>query len=332
MERALFAVAVTLVIASSGGARTLFVDPGPIESLDLSAGPGGRDQAPQAPFTFEKEETGGTAPKVLVRDARGVRWSVKFGPEVHGETFASRIAWAAGYAAEPTYFVADGVITGASGLSRASRFIDGSGRFRDARFELRDDKVFRLVEGQKWSFDDKGVEGSRDLNGLKLLIMLLSNWDVKPGNLAVVETGGQQRLAMIDWGASMGRTGDMTHRSKWDCKAYTDDSQHFINGVEDGYVSFSYAGKARDQVTNNVKVEDVKWFVSRIGKLSDAQIAAALDASGATAEEKSCFIPAFRKRLGQLETAASGTGGGISTTTTRTKTVIKKKTTVVPQP
>ena len=302
----------------------LWWDPGPIESLDLAAGPGGTQRAPQPPFTFEKEELAGTSPKIVVRDGRGARWMVKFGPEVKGETFATRFAWAAGYITEPTYYVREGQIEGAGNLGRAAQFVQ-NGRFTDARFELRDPSVYRVVPGKTWSFGDRDLKDTKELSGLKLVVMLVSNWDIKPENLAVVEAGGRQHNAITDWGASMGRAGDFSYRSKWDCAAYSEQTQHWIDGAGDGYVSFNYAGKQRDQITQGIRVEHVKWFMDRMSKLSDAQIRAGLAASGAAAEETGCFAAALGRRLGQLVTAASATDDGSAVIRSRTvrKTVTR---------
>jgi hypothetical protein len=262
----------------------------------------------------------------MVRDARGSTWSVKFGPEAKPESFSTRFAWAAGYFAEPAYFVREGVVEGAAGLSRAAQFIE-NGRFRDARFELRDEKTYRLIPDSHWSLDDAPLKGSKELAGLKLVLMLVSNWDVKRDNFSVMETAaGQRYYAITDWGASMGRTGDITGRSKWDCPGYALQSEHFVDSVGDGYVSFQYAGKERDVVGTNIRVEDVKWFVQRVGKLSNAQIQAGLAASGASPDETACFAEALGKRLSQLASAASG-----EPTVTRTRTVTKT-TTVTPAP
>lgn len=313
--------------ACSAGAATLFRDPGPVASLDLAGGPGGRHRAPQPPFTFVREETEGTAPKVLVRDARGTQWSVKFGEEAKAETFASRIAWAAGYLAEPTYFVREGRIEGAGQLRRAAAFVQG-GQFEGARFELRDPSSYRLVPDSSWTLEDKRVDGTRELNGLKLTVMLVSNWDVKRQNLAILETEGRQYFAITDWGASMGRASDFSGRSKWDCRGFTLQSGHFADGVGDGYVTFHYDGKDRDLIRNNIRIEDVKWFMSRMGGLTDAQIRAALDASGATPAESDCFAPALRQRLNQLASVASGQ---IGSSVTGSRTVTRTTTKAVPR-
>src|SRR4051812_36892471 len=71
-----------------------------IETLDLAAGPGGKNGAPVPPYQFIEPHDAGSQPTVSVRDGRGRRWRVKWGQEVQSETFAVRIAWACGYFAE----------------------------------------------------------------------------------------------------------------------------------------------------------------------------------------------------------------------------------------
>ena len=66
-----------LLLTNTDGA-VLWRDPGPIESLDLIGGPGGNAKAPIGPFVFVEEASGGTAPKVIVKDARGIQWMVNY--------------------------------------------------------------------------------------------------------------------------------------------------------------------------------------------------------------------------------------------------------------
>lgn len=309
--------------AAPAGTSLLWRDPGPIESLDLKNGLGGAEGAPQAPFTFVKEEGGGTTPKLQVTDARGKNWSVKFGPEAKPETFGFRMAWAAGYLSEPTYFIREGTIASVGKLKRAASFVDKSGHFVDARFQLRD-PAYKYLDGQHWAFDSDGVKGTRELAGLKLLIVLLSNWDVKPLNFGVFDINGQRMYGIDDWGATMGRSGEISFHSKWECPAYTEQSGSLIDSVEGGFVKLNYQGKSADQVSNNVRVDDVKWFVDRMGKLSDAQVRDALLASGANADDATCFTNAFRKRLNLLASAASGGTGTVTRTITKTTTTTVK--------
>jgi hypothetical protein len=288
-------------------AAVLWSDPGAVGSLDLAGGPGGRDGAPKAPFVFHSEELGGTSPKLIVTDANRRKWTVKFGPEVKAETFATRIVWAAGFFAEPAYFVPEGHLDSVGKLGRAAEFVK-DGRFKDARFELRDNMSIRYLPGKKWSLDD--MKESPEAGMLKALIALVANWDIKPENFAVVEANGTQRFAITDWGASMGRAEDFSGRSKWDCESYARDSEKFVQDVENGFVVLNYSGKARHTVTQGVRVEHVQRLAERLGQISDAQLTAALAASGATTDEVACFVPAFKKRVGQMATAGSVTPGG----------------------
>ena len=86
-------------------------DPGRWLSAISRPGPGRTASAALPPSS--RNTTTGSQPCLSVRDARGREWRVKWGAEVHTETFGTRLAWALGYFAEPTYFVAVGTIEGA---------------------------------------------------------------------------------------------------------------------------------------------------------------------------------------------------------------------------
>ena len=57
-----------------GVRHKLWRDPGRVEALDVTAGPGGPSQAPAPPFRFIEEHTTGSQPCVSVHDANGRRW------------------------------------------------------------------------------------------------------------------------------------------------------------------------------------------------------------------------------------------------------------------
>jgi hypothetical protein len=259
----------------------------------------------------------------MLTDGRRVKWSVKWGEEVKAETFASRMLWATGYLAEPTYFVSEGRIDSVGAITRASNFIDrtNGGYFRDARFELRDNLAFHPLPTDNWSLDNNPFLGSRELHGLKVMMMLLSNWDVKDARssdgpntaIAEVEENGTKLLfyGITDWGATMGRWGDITSRSKWDCKGYAAQTPDFVNGVDaSGFVIFGFRGKRTDDVVRGIRVSDVQWLMRYLGRISDAQIAAALRASGATPEETACYGGAVRSRIEQLRKVSGPASAG----------------------
>ncbi|MCU1273480.1 MAG: hypothetical protein JWO48_911, partial [Bryobacterales bacterium] len=160
------------------GKAVLWHDPGAVGNEELQYCSGGRSRAPRPSFTFIKEDYGGTNPKVQVRDGAGRRWVVKFGPEASPDTFASGLACILGYYVEPTYYIADGIILGAHDLKRAKHAIDQNGHFHGGRFQLRD-KHPEFLKDVDWSWSKNPFLGTHALNGLKIIMMLTSNWDSK---------------------------------------------------------------------------------------------------------------------------------------------------------
>src|SRR5262245_38759262 len=137
--------------AAQVSATLIWADPGEVENLDFAGGPGGRDGEPKPPFTFIEESLSGSNPKVRVSDANGVKWTVKFGSEVNAETFATRVAWAAGYFVEPNYFIPIGRVENLGDLTRAKKYFKADGGFTDARFETRPGKGVKKLDGeQSW--------------------------------------------------------------------------------------------------------------------------------------------------------------------------------------
>lgn len=297
----------------------LWRDPGNVADLDLAAGPGGREGRPAPPFQFLEEHQGGSQPCLSVLDSRQRRWRAKWGHEVNSETFAVRLVWACGYFAETTYFVADGTVLGAEGLQRAAACIDEHGRFTCARFELDDPAVQKHFEEHSWSWNDNPFLGSRELHGLKVVTMLLSNWDTKDrrdvargSNTAIFEhdtpRGREARYLITDWGGSMGSWGsNIVTRGRWDADAFAAQTPQFVSAVEEGTVKFGYTGQRTEDVASGITLEDVRWLSHYLGRISDEQLDAALRASGATGDECDQFRRALRERIDQLMRVASRT-------------------------
>jgi hypothetical protein len=312
----------------SAGRSLLWHDPGPVEQLDLRYGAGGPSEAPQPPFQFVKEDTSGTNPKVLVRDAGGRQWDVKFGQEGRPDVFSSRLAMALGYFVEPNYFVQSGTIEGVHDLQRANPYLDPTGRFASgARFQLRSKEPAYLVDWS-WSWNKNPFLGTPEFNGLRILTMLVSNWDVKdfrddgagPGarlhqlnervirgtnNAIYRDAEGRYLFFIDDWGASMGRWGGPAERSKWYCPDYSAQSFHFVR-MQNGRLEWGYRGVHTRDLTSGLDVSDVRWLMQYLGRLSDAQLGTALVASGATPDQAYCYTKALRMRIDQLQEIARG--------------------------
>jgi hypothetical protein len=289
-------------------------DPGDVGTRDLATGAG---PPPAPPFTFVEEHDSGSQPCVSVHDAARREWRVKWGPEVKAETFGTRLAWVLGFFSEQTHFIAEGVIAGARDLRRAKANIDEHGRFTDARFELSEAGVAKHFDAHSWSWSDNPFVGSRELNGLKILMMLLSNWDNKDvrdvargSNTAIFEhrlTDGslEARYLIIDWGAALGAWGNnIVQRGRWDPEAYAAQNEQFVTGMEGDVVHWGYQGQRTADLTYDITREDVQWFVRLAGRLSDDQLRAGFLASGADAEEANRFTAAIRGRIDALRKIA----------------------------
>ena len=291
----------------------LWRDPGPLTTEHLRFGPGGGSSVPVAPFTFVEEHLAGSQPCVAVRDARGRLWRVKWGHEVRPESFAVRFAHACGYFAEVTHYIEEGEIEGAEGLTRARQCIGDDCRFREARFELEDRGVRMLFGEHSWAWDDNPFVGTPQLSGLKIVTMILANWDTKDrrdvargSNTAIFEHrvppfGREARYLITDWGGAMGRWGtNVISRGRWDPDGFEAQTPEFVTGSNDGIVQFGYVGQRTADVAYDIPVEHVAWFYDRARHLTEPLLREGLLASGATDEEAARFARALAERIGQL--------------------------------
>jgi len=298
----------------------LWRDPGYISRRDLRYGPGSPALAPRAPFTFIKETKGGESPKFKVRDARGVEWSVKLGPEAQAETVATRLVWAVGYFAEETYYFDTVRVRGMKPLSRGREYVSGN-TVRGARFEPRRRNV---REGPEWSWRDSPFEGTREMSGLKVLMILLNNYDARKGNNHILYTdtgrGREARYVVTDLGATLGRAGGLGgKRAKNDLGAFL--STEFVRGVDerDGVVEFDfdtrprgfghlsvlhptyYRGEVKKEAAmRGIPVEHARWIGSLLSRLSDAQLHDAFRAAGYHEAAAQGYVRALRERINQL--------------------------------
>ena len=290
-------------------------DPGEVEKLDLFHGVGEKPGIPAPPFHFLKEHSSGSNPCVSVGDAKRRIWRIKWGIEVNTENFCTRIAWACGYFVETTYFLAEGKIEDLpTELDRARKCIDEQGGFQNARFELDEQDVKKSFDEKGWAWNENPFVGTRELNGLKILFMLLSNWDNKDvrdvargSNTAIFEHklsdgSRESRYLIIDWGGAMGKWGtNIVSRGTWDCAGFESQNADFVRQNEDGSLQWGYQGQRTEDISSGIDVKDVEWFCSYAGRLTDAQILDALHASGANTEEAQCFARALRERMDKLK-------------------------------
>jgi hypothetical protein len=291
----------------------IWQDSGDVASLDLLYGSGGKAHAPDpaGAFTFVKEDLEGTSPKFEVTDAQGVEWKVKLGPESQAETAATRFLWAAGYFVDDDYYLAELTVKELRVLRRGQKFVSPGGIVRGARLELKRTAVKKLGE---WDWFDNPFLGQRELNGLRVMMSLLNNWDLKAVNNSVYVVDGERHYVVSDVGATFGKTGNGLTRSKGVPRDY--ERSKFVAKANASDVDFvmhsrpffltvfwvkNYRFRTRmETITKHVPRADAKWLGQRLSLLSDDQIRDGFRAAGYGAGDVEDLTRVLRARIASL--------------------------------
>ncbi|HEY1271173.1 MAG TPA: hypothetical protein VGF08_04285, partial [Terriglobales bacterium] len=234
-----FLPAVAYPADPKGQNAILWRDPGDIEARNLFYGAGGQQHQPHGDMVFVKEDHAGTNPKFDVRDHEGTRWTAKLGVEAKPEIAAAHLLWAMGYFTDEDYFVPTlSVERMPKHLARGQELIDKDGTIRGVRLERR---VMGLKKDGHWKWKHNVFSGTREFNGLRVMMALLNNWDLKDENNAIYRGGTDEPAiyAVSDLGATFGTTGYnwTAVRSKGNLEAYR--RSKFISKVTADYVDFN---------------------------------------------------------------------------------------------
>jgi hypothetical protein len=273
------------------GTAILWRKPADISSRDLFLGPGGSSMRPDLRrITFIKEEKGGYSKKYRVRDASGREWVAKIGKEAQSETSAVRLLWGVGYETEVNYLVP---------LVQ----IPGKGTFRNVRFEARPADVKR-VEGWRWSRNP--FIGTREFQGLKIMMALMNNWDIKDSNNEILHVrgpgGDELRYIISDLGATFGHASGTFFfwritRSRNNPEKYA--NSKFFEKVKDNRVRVHYGGKNKG-LLRDISIDDAIWMGRLLTQLSDQQITDAFRAANYTPAQINLLVRTVRARSDEL--------------------------------
>ena len=299
--------------ASANLPARIWRNPGPMATLNMVYGSGGKAHAPDpaGTFTFVREDPVASNPKFDVIDARGVEWKVKLGQESQSETAATRFLWAAGYFADEDYYLAEFTVKGLPTLQRGEEFVSPGGIVHGARLERKQTAVEKLGH---WDWYDNPFVGQREMNGLRVMMALMNSWDLKDVNNAIYVVGGERRYAISDAGAAFGKTGKAGTRSKGDPRDYAESK--FIAEVHPTTVDLvlhsrpfflsaiavsNYRERSKmEQITKDIPRADARWLGQRLSKLTDRQIRDGFRAAGFGAGDVDILAKAIRKRIAAL--------------------------------
>ena len=290
----------------------IWQDRGDVGKLNLLYGPGGKAHQPAGKFTFEKEDANGTSPKFEIVDEQGVHWKVKLGEEAKSETAAARLLWAAGYFVDEDYYLSEFRVEKMLKLKRGRQFVSSDGVIHGARLE-------RKVKGQKkagnWSWFHNPLAGTKEMDGLRVMMALMNNWDLKEINNAIYEeSNSEPRYVVADLGATFGRTGNPLVRSKSNMRDYR--GTKFIQKVSPEHVDFhlssrpfflavfdvpNYITRTRMQgVVKHIPRSHALWLGNLLGHLSAEQVRDCFRSAGYSSVEVEEFTKVVEGRISDL--------------------------------
>ena len=261
-----------------------------IPARDLYYGPGGTAMRPDTRrIRFIRKETGGNNLKYRVSDARGRVWVAKIADESQAEVAANRLLWAIGYRTEIDYLV-------------PRLTIPGKGTYSNVRLEARPRGVDR--DG-RWKWHENPFAETRQFKGLRIMMALINNWDLKDSNNAILRTGGETQYIVSDLGSSFGKLPvssafilNRIGRSVNDPEDFANST--FIRDVEDnGEVDFFYKAKGK-KMLQGITTEDARWLGGLLGRLSERQISDAFRAANYSPDQVMLLSRAVRSRINQL--------------------------------
>jgi hypothetical protein len=313
-------------------AAVLWQEPKDIETRNLFYGPGGkRDEPRSIQFTYEEEDVKGTNPKFDVRDQDGVKWKVKLGEEAEPETVATRLLWAVGYAANEDYFLRKIQVSGMQPVSKKRRkrvqgLLDADGTMHNVRLKrsLKDEKKVGT-----WRWKENLFSSTRELNGLRVMMAVMNNWDLKDENNSVYaereeshsekgkHAAEDSMMYMVsDVGASFGTAGRVRSRAvaKGNLESYRESK--FIRRIDGDYVDFEvpareswvmavnpkeYISRLRLRwIGRHIPRSDARWIGQLLARLSADQIHEAFRAGGYSPEQVEAFSRVLTERIREL--------------------------------
>lgn len=297
----------------------LWQNPGDISSKNLFYGHGGETGQPKPPFTFLEEDKHDSNPKFDVRDANGHSWRVKLGAEARPEIVASRLLWAVGYFTEDDCVLPRATVPGLH-LRHTAHSVENGDEVINARFARKPGGEKRLAS---WKWKENPFFGTREFNGLRVMMAVLNSWDLKTENNAVYSDRktGRQLFLVSDTGATFGTNSVRMQNAngKGNVEKYAESK--FITHETETEVSFGTpapptdlliesAGLAApvyfrrlgyDWIGDGIPRHDARWIGSLLGQLSHRQLVDAFRAGRFTPQETKEYVSILEDRIAQLK-------------------------------
>jgi hypothetical protein len=167
-----------------------------------------------------------------------------------------------------------------------------------------------------WKWRENPFKGSREFNGLRTMMALINNWDVKDENNAVYREGNELLYQVSDLGATFASPGFAFPLSQ--AKDNLAQYQHakFVCGVEEKEVDFCSPGRTALMrmfamrefvyrwrlrwIGRDIPREHAHWMGEQLARLSPQQIRDAFRAAGYDPSEVAGFAEVVERRIASL--------------------------------
>jgi len=300
---------------SPGSETKLWKEPNNISSLDLYYGQGGFENRPKGSFKLVgKPNLKSGIPTLVVEDSTGKKWHVKLGKEAQAETAATRLLWAVGYYSDETYYLPAMKV---EGLDKYQKDVmRGGAVVRGYVFRARLEPFDSSGKFVNWNWFENPFVGTREFNGLKVMMALINNWDLKKSNNKIYfdKESNENQYLVHDVGATFGKTGNVFKHSKSNLDDYAESK--FIKDVSNrdvdfvmntrppliAWFNFRYAREHSKihKIVQDIPISDAKWIGSMLSKLSQQQLQDAFRAAGYKPDEVKMFADVLRTRINML--------------------------------
>ena len=296
----------------------LWEDPGNIAGKDLFHGAGGPEHQPKPPFTFLSEDSNGTNPKFDARDANDKKWRVKLGSESRPEVVASRLLWSVGYFVDDDYLLPTASVANLH-MRRNPELVHGDA-VTDARFARKPGGEDKIGD---WRWKSNPFMHSREFNGLRVMMAVMNNWDLKDVNNAVYNDRKHDRQIFLvsDIGATFASNDEHVHHDTDKGNLASYEHSKFITKETEEQVSFATpmlpAGlvlrrgpvlfgeavrrEGVDWIGRDIPRADARWMGSLLAQLTHQQLEDAFRAGDFPDDQREAFVKIVEDRIAALK-------------------------------
>jgi hypothetical protein len=294
----------------------LWTEPIDIRSRNLYWGIGGEKHQPVPLVEFVAEDLNGTNPKFDVRDASDKKWRLKLGAEAQPEVAASRLLWAVGYNTNEDYFLPQLQVRNMPArLHRGQQLVGRGGTVVNVRLQRHPEHEKKVGN---WNWRHNPFYGTREFNGLRVMMALIRNWDLNDENNSILEDdAGHEIYEVTDLGTAFGSAGKRYTSAESKGRLSEFRKGEFVSKTKDDYVDFAFPAmpplllhfieirfylRERDVgwIGKHIPRADVTWIGSLLAQLSPDQIGDAFRAAGYPPPEVEGFTTVLISRIRQL--------------------------------